>query len=198
MKNTALFRFQEVFKQELNTIIESQKNLDDKIIASIIKLLTHHKKHIIATGCGTSGAAAKKIVHSLNCIEKSSSFLYPGDALHGGLGILQSGDILLLISKGGNTKELCRIVDAAKQKNVTIISVSENENSYLMQQADYPLKIKIKKEPCPFNMLATASTLAVIAVFDAIIITLMQTTKYNKNQFAIIHPDGDVGKRLLK
>ena len=141
--------------------------------------------------------AARKIAHSLSCIEIPALFLSPADAVHGALGVLQPEDILILISKGGNTQELLNLIPACKTKNSLLIGVSENPESGIAKQADIYLRIKVEQEPCRFNMLATASTLAVIAAFDAICIALMQMTGYTREQFAVIHPAGAVGERLL-
>lgn len=152
---------------------------------------------VILSGCGTSAMAAKKIQHSLNCVERPALFLTPSDAVHGGLGVLQKEDILILISKGGNTEELVRLIPACKTKEALLIAVSENPGSILAKEADIYLQVKVEREPCRFNMLATSSTLAVISVFDAICIAMMQLTGYTKEQFAVIHPGGAVGDRLL-
>lgn len=173
-------------------------SLDMDQIVKAVRLIGDCKGRIIVAGCGTSAMAAKKIVHSLNCIERPSVFLTPSDAVHGGLGLLQSGDILILISKGGNTRELIQLIPACKTKNALLIGVTENPDSIIAKEADLFLKVKVETEPCRFNMLATASTIAVISVFDAICIALMQYTDYTKEQFAIIHPNGAVGDRLLE
>ena len=136
-------------------------------------------------------------VHSLNCIECPAIFLTPSDAVHGGLGVLQKDDILILVSKGGGTGELVQLIPACRTKGATLIGITENENSEIGRNSDICLTVGIEKEPCRFNMLATASTLAVISVMDAVCIALMQYTDYTREQFAVIHPKGAVGERLL-
>lgn len=183
---------------EANSIKKLKDTLSQKAVLDILKLIAACKGRILVSGCGTSGAAAKKIAHSLCCVERPACFLNPSDAVHGGLGLLQKDDILILVSKGGNTTELVNLISACKTKKAKLICVTENADSILGKEANIVLKIKVEKEPCPFNMLATASTLAVIATFDAICITLMSYTNYTKEQFAIIHPGGSVGARLLQ
>jgi D-arabinose 5-phosphate isomerase GutQ len=112
--------------------------------------------------------------------------------------MLQREDVLILITKGGNTMEVVNLIHACKEKGAYLIGVTENPDSILAKQADLLLKVKVRAEPCPFNMLATASTMAVIAVFDAICIALMNTTGYTREQFALIHPGGAVGERLMQ
>jgi len=181
--------------ESVNRLIDT---ISDETVLKVIKLIGDCKGRIILSGCGTSGAAAKKIAHSLCCVERPACFLSPADAVHGALGLLQKDDILILISKGGNTDELVGLISACKAKGARLIGVSENPDSTIARSSDVFLKVKVEREPCPFNMLATASTMAVIAVFDAICIALMHYTGYTKEQFAIIHPKGAVGDRLLK
>lgn len=153
---------------------------------------------ILTAGVGTSGAAAKKIAHSLSCVERPAFFLSPGDAVHGALGAAQAGDVAILISKGGNTREIVNIIPALQTKKVFMIAVTEHEDSVLARESDLLLKVTIEREADEFNMLATTSTMAVVAVFDAVCIALMDYTNYTREQFAIIHPGGAVGDRLLK
>lgn len=171
--------------------------LDGEKVVAAAKALMNCRGKVILSGCGTSAMAAKKIAHSLNCIEIPSLFLTPSDAVHGGLGVLQEEDVLILISKGGNTSELVNLIPACKTKKALLIGVSENPDSTVARESDIYLRVKVAQEPCRFNMLATASTLAVISVFDSICIALMQMTGYTREQFAVIHPGGAVGDRLL-
>lgn len=188
----------DVWDNEAKTISCLPEIIDIHNFIKCVKIIKNCKGKIATAGLGTSAAAAKKIAHSLSCIERPSFFLSCGDAVHGGLGSVQSNDVAILISKGGNTREIINIVPTLKTKKVYIIGVTENEDSTLAQNCDLLIKVKIKKEADNFNMLATSSTLAVISVFDAICIILMSWMNYTKEQFAIIHPEGAVGERLLK
>lgn len=154
-------------------------------------------KRFFFGGVGTSGAAAKKLAHSFSCIEFPAAFLSPGDAVHGGLGMVQSGDAVVLLSKGGSTREIINLLEGLKKKGAAVVGVTENPDSILGRNADVAIKVKIQREPDSFNMLATASTMAVIAFFDAVAILLMEESGYTREQFAIIHPGGAVGDRLL-
>ena len=182
---------------EADAVKAAADALDGGEAVKAAKAIAACRGKIITSGCGTSAMAAKKVAHSLCCIERPALFLSPADAVHGGLGVLQKNDILVLISKGGNTAELKPLIRACKTKGATIIGVSENPESAIAQNADIYLKVKVEREPDEFNMLATASTLAVISVFDGICIALMQMTGYTREQFAVIHPGGAVGDRLL-
>lgn len=167
------------------------------MIEQIVRTIGDCRGRIITAGVGTSGAAAKKIAHSLSCIERPSFFLSPGDAVHGALGAVQAGDVVIAVSKGGGTREIINIIPAIKTRKALLIGVTEKPDSVLGQESDICLRVKVEREPDEFNMLATASTMAVIAVFDAVCIALMAYTGYTRDQFAVIHPGGAVGERLL-
>lgn len=181
---------------EAQSIASLIDTLSKEAVSDVIKLIGDCQGKVVVSGCGTSAAAARKIAHSLCCVERPAIYLNPADAVHGALGVLQMDDVLILISKGGNTREILSMIPACKTKGARLVGVTENPDSVLAIQSDLILKVKIDQEPCPFNMLATASTLAVIAVFDAICIALMKYTNYSKEQFAVIHPGGAVGDRL--
>ena len=140
--------------------------------------------------------AARKIVHSLNVIDIPALFLNPSDAVHGGLGAVQKQDTVIFISKGGSTSELTVFLENIHEKGCCIITVSENPESVLAKECDIFLKVAIEREPDRFNMLATASTMAVIAVFDAVCIALMELKDLSREEFALNHPGGAVGERL--
>ncbi len=165
-------------------------------LARCVEVLAGCRGRILTAGVGTSAAAARKIAHSLCCIERPAAFLSPGDAVHGGLGAVQPEDVVIAISKGGNTREVVNLIPAIQAKRAFLIGVSENPDSALARASDLYLRVAVRREPDRFNLLATASTLAVIAVFDAVCIALMAATGYTREQFAVIHPGGAVGRRL--
>ena len=188
-----------VINAESDSLKQLVSGLDYDTIERCVDLLCRCKENngrVVTSGTGTSGAAAKKIAHTLSCVEIPSFFLSPADSVHGGFGVVQEGDVAVFISKGGETAEMIKMIPAIKSKGVKLIGVTEVSDSTLATQSDIHLKVKVEKEPDPFNMLATASTMAVIAVFDAIAIALMKITNYSKDAFLTIHPGGAVGKRL--
>ena len=179
--------------------IESLKEtIDQDVLEKIIDRIGKCQGRIIITGCGTSAMAARKIAHSLSVIDIPSVFLNPSDAVHGSLGVVQKDDIVIFISKGGNTDELTAFIDNVRNKKAFIITVSENEESILARKCDLFLKVKVEKEADEYDMLATASTLCVIAVFDAICIALMKYTGFSREKFLLNHPKGAVGERLKR
>lgn len=173
-------------------------SIDRQALVRCVEAIASCRGRVVTSGAGTSAAAARKIAHSLSCIERPAFFLEPADAVHGALGSVQPGDVAILISKGGATAEITRLLPALKTKGVFVIGVTENETSSLARAADLLLRVRVEAEADDFNMLATTSTMAVVAVFDAICIALVGYTGYTRAQFAVIHPGGAVGERLLK
>lgn len=151
---------------------------------------------IATAGCGGSGIVARKFAHSLCCIEQNAHFLDPSEALHGGLGCLKAGDVLLLISRGGKTSELLPMIDTAKRKQVKIISFTEQTESVMAKQSDLVVRMQIPRESDPLNVMTTTSFLVPCAIFDAILAALIEETGYGLQQFAGIHPGGAVGAQL--
>lgn len=173
------------------------RSVDREALARCVQVIGDCKGRTVTAGVGTSAVAARKIAHSLSCIERPSFYLSPADAAHGHLGAVQPGDVAILISKGGGTRELIDLLPALRRKKTFIIGVTENQDSPLAQESDLLLRVRVEKEADPFNMLATTSTVAVISVFDAVCIALMQYTGFTREQFAVIHPGGAVGERLV-
>ena len=187
----------EVFHTEGAEIIRLADYIDYKIAQDIVAwILNNPQKKVFFTGCGTSGVGAKKATHTFSVINIPAFYINPSDAVHGALGKVGQGDMVVLISKGGSTRELTAFLDNLKQKKAYLVAVTENENSVIAKAADKVLKVAVEREPDSFNMLATASTLAVIALFDAIAIALMKESGFSKETFLTNHPSGDVGARL--
>lgn len=183
-------------KLESEAILDCFYTLDLQAAEEIVNKISGCTGKIVLSGSGTSGIAAKKIAHTLNCIERPGVFLEPSEALHGGLGLVQQGDIVILLSKGGKTEEINRFIPACKTKKATIVAVTENLESNLAKEADIVLRIKVKRESDPFNIFATSSIIATLAVFDAVCICVAKKTDYSKERFAVIHPGGAVGRQL--
>ena len=192
-----ILEVESVIKAEAEELLKLSERFDEEAVLRVADTLQNCRGKVVLAGCGTSGQAAKKIAHTLCCIEIPAVYMCPADAVHGELGLLQEGDVLILISKGGNTEELITLIPACKAKKALLIGVSENPESAIARNADIYLEVKTDREPDPFNMLATASTLSVISLFDGICIALAQRKGFSREQFAVIHPHGAVGARLL-
>lgn len=193
---TLLESIHDTLQKESEAILEIKNTFNPDQVNKIYELIRDCKGKIITTGCGTSGAAARKIAHTLNCVECAALFLNPADAVHGALGVVQPNDLVFAFSKGGATTELNNLIPGCKAKGAILIAVTEVENSFIAESSDYIFKLKIENEPDDFNMLATSSTLATIAIFDAICIAITRLRGFTKEQFSIIHPGGKVGERL--
>lgn len=196
MKKEISERIREVLSCEAREIEKLEDSLSGEQLEQVKRALLQCEGKVILTGCGTSGTAAKKISHTLNCIEIPALFLSPAEGLHGGLGAATKEDIVILISKGGKSFEMDSILRSCNQMGVVTIAVTENEDTYLARNTTMQLFVRVEREPDSFNMLATASTMAVIAVFDALAIAMAEERNFTKEHFLRIHPGGEVGERL--
>lgn len=185
----------EAFSTEADSLLKTAEVIDREQMASAVLALAKAQR-IAASGCGHSGIACRHFAHLMCCIERPARFLSPAEAVHGGLGYLQKGDVLLLASRGGKTDELIPIADVAKKKGVTIITVTENLKSPLAEIADVVLAMKVTKECDKYNCQGTTSFAVTCAIFDAIQASLVEYTEFQNEEFALIHPGGAVGKRL--
>ncbi|WP_264289869.1 KpsF/GutQ family sugar-phosphate isomerase [Duffyella gerundensis] len=183
----------QTYSQELLAL---QRNLDADTWQQLLTLVTRCKGKIAVTGVGTSGIAARKIAHMLACVEQPAVYLSATDAAHGDLGFMRSNDLMILISRGGNSEELTRLLPTLKTKGVTIISVTENLDSPIASAATLVVKTHIQREIDPFNMLATTSIVLVLAVFDALCGNIMLRNGFNQERLLKVHPGGNVGKTL--
>lgn len=150
------------------------------------------------SGCGTSGAAARKIVHMLNCVERPAAFISPADAGHGGMGAVCEGDVVVLLSNGGETAEILAMAEMSKQRGAFVIAVTQNEQSTLAQRSDLLIQLVVRQEADPCNVLATSSIMVTLAVFDAITVLLMELGGFTRVGFGQIHPQGAVGNQLRR
>ena len=153
-------------------------------------------KMTVTSACGSSGFTAKKFAHSLCCIECPAKFVPPSEAVHGGMGALKKGNTLILVSKGGKTDELIPLVSICKEKQANLIVITANPDSVLAKEADAVLCLPDVKESDRYNVMSTASFSATVAIFDALMIGLMEEKNYQLSEFALIHPGGAVGKKI--
>ena len=187
----------DAFKIESESILKTGELLNENELKKAVAALAAAPR-IAASGCGHSGIACRHFAHLMCCIERPARFLSPAEAVHGGLGYLQKGDVILFVSRGGKTDELIPIANVCKDKGVTIITVTENAESPLAKIADIVLLMYISKECDKYNCQGTTSFAVTNAIFDAIQASLVEYTEFQNEEFAIIHPGGAVGKRLNK
>ena len=183
----------QTYSQELLAL---QHHLDADIWQQLLTLVTGCTGKIAVTGVGTSGIAARKIAHMLACVEQPAVYLSATDAAHGDLGFMRSNDLMILISRGGNSEELTRLLPTLKAKGVAIISVTENLDSAIARAATLVVKTHIRREIDPLNMLATTSVVLVLAVFDALCGNIMLRNGFDQQSLLKVHPGGNVGKTL--
>lgn len=184
---------------ESNNILAVKKSIDRDIIEKIIDILLHvksNKAKVITAGCGTSGTLAERVAHTLCVVEVPAVFCAPGKSVHGGLGLVQEGDVVVLFSKGGNTPEIINYIPCCKAKGALIIGVTQNDGSLLACESDIYFKITAEHESDMWDMCASASCNTVAAVWDAISFTIMRYNGYTKQDLLLIHPGGSVGDQL--
>lgn len=170
-------------------------HLDEDAFSEAVELLKNAER-IAASGCGHSGILCQHFVHLMCCIERPARVISPSEALHGGSGYLQEGDVMVLASRGGKTGELIPIMDICRKKGVKIITITENLSSPLAKGADVVLKQFVTRETDKYNSQGTTSSTALCMIFHALQTALIEETDYKCEQFALIHPGGAVGERL--
>ncbi|AIR00353.1 TPA: SIS domain-containing protein [Pluralibacter gergoviae] len=173
-----------------------EAHLDDLRWQSLLAALRECKGKVVVTGVGTSGIAARKVAHMLACVERPAIYLNATDAAHGDLGFLRSDDLLIMISRGGNSDELTRLLPGLAAKAVPLIAVTENADSAIAAAAMLVVSVGVRREADTLNMLATTSIVLVLALFDAACVCLMQESGYTKETLLAVHPGGNVGMTL--
>lgn len=195
MDNVLREQLKETFAIEADCLSRGADYIDPEQFALAVRLLANAPR-IGAAGCGHSGIACRHFAHLMCCIERPARFISPAEAIHGAMGFLQEGDVMLLASRGGKTGELLPILDICKKKRISVITVTENTESPLAKGADAVLRQYVTKETDPYNAQGTTSTTALIVIFHALQAALIGATGYQNSQFAVIHPGGAVGERL--
>ena len=169
----------------------------DSSFDDAVKLIHKSKGRVIITGIGKSAIIASKIVATLNSTGTPSIFMHAADAIHGDLGLVQENDIIICISKSGNTPEIKVLLNIIKRLNNKLIAITGNLKSSLALSADYIFNSYVEKEVCPNNLAPTTSTTAQLVIGDALAICLLNLKKFTKDDFAKYHPGGILGKKLF-
>ncbi|MDT0557376.1 KpsF/GutQ family sugar-phosphate isomerase [Ichthyenterobacterium sp. W332] len=194
-------------KQSILDIAKKTIQLESKAISNLSTLLTsdfadtvelmyNSKGRVIITGIGKSAIIANKIVATLNSTGTPAVFMHAADAIHGDLGLILEDDVVICISKSGNTPEIKVLVPLIKNANNKMIAITGNTESFLGQQADYVLNTFVSQEACPNNLAPTTSTTAQLVIGDALAVCLLELRGFSSNDFAKYHPGGSLGKRL--
>ncbi|ATF91448.1 Arabinose 5-phosphate isomerase KdsD [Cedecea neteri] len=173
-----------------------EQHLSEPQWLALLAELRNCKGKIVVTGVGTSGIAARKIAHMLACVEHPAIYLNATDAAHGDLGFLREDDLMIMLSRGGNSDELTRLLPGLAARKVPLVSVTENPDSAIAKAARLVISTGVKQEMDPLNMLATTSIILALAIFDAACACLMSESGYSKETLLAVHPGGDVGLTL--
>ena len=185
----------EAFKIESESLMATAEVIDKAEFERAVEVLSKAER-IASAGCGHSGIACQHFAHLMCCIERPARFISPAEAVHGGLGYIQKGDVIVLASRGGKTDELMPIADICKNKGATIIGITENLASPLAQKSDIVIAMKVTRECDKYNCQGTTSFTVLAAIFDALQTAVLENTGFKNEEFAVIHPGGAVGKRL--
>jgi arabinose-5-phosphate isomerase len=185
----------EVVRIEAEAVAGLSESIDGEFVKAVEEIYKC-KGRVVLTGMGKSGLIARKIVATLNSTGTAAIYLHPTDALHGDLGMVRKEDVVILVSKSGNTEEISNLLPLLKRLKVTLIAMSGTKNSKLGIECDIFLNIEVKEEACPHDLAPTASTTATLVMGDALSIALLQKRGFTVEDFAYLHPGGSLGKRL--
>ena len=186
----------EVFNIEANSILYLKEHLDENF-NQIIDCILNLKGRLVITGVGKSGHIGAKIAATLASTGTPSFFIHPTEALHGDLGMLRQEDALLAISNSGESEEILRLIPVIQRRGILLIAMSGDKQSTLARKGDYFLNIFTQQEACPLQLAPTSSTTATLAMGDAIAIALMRARNFKPEDFALFHPGGSLGRKLL-
>jgi arabinose-5-phosphate isomerase len=187
-------------KEVIRIEAEAVKALEDRIDGNFVRavdIILQCKGRVIVSGMGKSGIIAQKIASTLTSTGTAALFLHPAEGVHGDLGVVLKDDVVICISKSGNTEEILRLLPMFRRQGVPIIAMTGNLGSNLAKQSDVVLDVSIKEEACPYDLVPTASTTVTLVMGDALAMSLFQKLGLSVEDFAQFHPGGDIGKRLL-
>lgn len=196
MRNKTLSDAKRVIQIERKALSSLEKRLNGNF-AEAVEMIYKSKGRVIVTGIGKSGIIAQKIVATFNSTGTPAIFMHSADSVHGDLGIIRKGDIVICISKSGDTKELIQLLLAVNKFNVKVISIVGAVDSKLKDLSDIIIDASVEQEACPYNLAPTTSTTAALVIGDALAVALLKKKDFTKEEFAMLHPGGILGKKLL-
>lgn len=185
-----------VFAIEAQAIQQLSDHIDGQFDAAVNAILSAKGK-LVVTGIGKSGLIGRKMAATFASTGTPSFFLHPTEAFHGDLGMVAKEDVLLAISKSGETSEILQLIPFFKKQKISIIAISAEKNSTLAKNAQYFLNVSVNQEACPLDLAPTASSTATLAMGDAIAMALMKARNFQREDFAQFHPGGSLGRKLL-
>ena len=185
----------QIVENEANAIIGLRQRIDDDF-RKTVELMLENKGNLVFTGIGKSAIIAQKIVATMNSTGTTAVFMHAADAIHGDLGIVREGDVVVVLSKSGETPEIKVLVPLIKLRGNKIVAIVGNRDSYLAAQADYVLDVTVGEEAIPGSLAPTSSTTAQLVMGDALALVLMRCRGFSTEDFAKFHPGGALGKQL--
>ncbi len=185
-----------VVEREARALDLLEKSIEESF-SKAIEIILAAKGRVIVSGMGKSGHIARKITATLASTGTPSHFLHPGEASHGDLGMITSGDVVILLSNSGETPELANVISYVHRFKIPLIGVASNASSSLLKNADVPITLPSAKEACNSDIVPTTSTTMTLALGDALAITLMEQREFTPERFKTLHPGGNLGAKLI-
>ena len=189
-------RSQEVFKQELTELEKVSRRIGNEM-NDVVDLIYSCSGKVVVTGIGKTGIIGHKIASSLASTGTPSFFMNAAEAMHGDLGMISKSDVVIVLSNSGTSQEVLRIVGPIKRIGCPIVAITGNPQSTLAKESDYVLDVAVEKEACPLGLAPTSSTTAALIMGDALVVSLIERRNFKSEEFALYHPGGALGKRLL-
>jgi len=186
----------EVIRKEAEAILNLEKKINSEF-QKAVEIILKCRGRVIVTGIGKSGIIGKKIAATLNSTGTAALFLHPVEGLHGDLGLVRRDDVVIAITKSGETEELQQLFPLFKRLGVPIISLTGSPSSQTAEKSDVVLDVSVDEEACPNNLVPTSSTTAALVMGDALAIALLEERHFSAEDFALLHPGGYLGRRLL-
>jgi arabinose-5-phosphate isomerase len=196
MTKTHLSEVQNLLRIESEAIAQTATRLDPSAVERVVELLASCQGKVVILGVGKSGIIGQKIAATMTSAGTAALYLHPSDALHGGLGIVQTNDVVIVLSNSGETDEILAMLPYLKNRAAAIVAIVGNLNSTLARRVDVVLDASVDKEACPLNLAPTTSTTVALAIGDALAMTVMKVKGLTPDDFAVNHPAGRLGKRL--
>lgn len=197
MKDRILKLAERVLRLEAEGILGLAERLDARFLRAL-ELLRDCRGRVVVTGIGKSGIVARKVAATLASTGTPALFLHPAEGVHGDIGMVTRGDVVLAISNSGETEELLTLLPAIKRLGAPLIVFTGNPDSTLAQNGDVVLDVSVREEACPMDLVPTSSTTAALAMGDALAVALLELRGVTPEDFAVIHPGGSLGRRFLK
>lgn len=194
--NDITTKAKDVLRAEAEAILALTDRIDDQFVKAV-KMILACEGRVVVTGMGKSGLICQKIASTMASTGTPAFFLHPAEGVHGDLGMLMKGDVVIAVSNSGETDEISRILPVIKRMGLPLIAMSGNKESTLARAGDASLDISVEEEACPLNLAPTSSTTATLAMGDALAMALLHERGFKEEEFALYHPGGSLGRKLL-